>query len=128
MKYNYNFENMKKIPNKVVQRLGTKAKPALIDKSAATAEELQELQLKLQKLSPEDRKFYEECCDKKYVKDNLAAENLNSTLDDIQRVIDSSIIKNEPIDFGPIYAKLYKYLSYKDNLEVLEMMKQRSSL
>jgi len=66
MKDNYDFDNMKKVPNKIAQRLGNRAKPALINKKTATKEELYILENKLKKLSPEDRQFYEECCEKKY--------------------------------------------------------------
>ena len=66
MKDNYDFDNMKRVPNKIAQRLGNRAKPALINKKTATKEELYILENKLKKLSPEDRQFYEECCEKKY--------------------------------------------------------------
>ena len=65
MKDNYDFDNMKRLPNKIAQRLGNRAKPALINKKTATKEELYILENKLKKLSPEDRQFYEECCEKK---------------------------------------------------------------
>ena len=63
MKDNYDFDNMKRVPNRIIQRLGNKAKPALINKKTATKEELYILENKLKKLSPEDRQFYEECCE-----------------------------------------------------------------
>jgi len=66
MKDNYDFDNMKRVPNRIAQRLGNRAKPALINKKTATKEELYILENKLKKLSPEDRQFYEECCEKKY--------------------------------------------------------------
>ena len=66
MKDNYDFNNMKRIPNKITQRLGNRAKPALIDIKNATAEELDALEKKLERLHPNDRYFYEECCKKKY--------------------------------------------------------------
>ena len=66
MKDNYDFDNMKRVPNKIAQRLGNRAKPALINKKTATKEELEILENKLKKLSTEDRRFYEECCEKKY--------------------------------------------------------------
>jgi len=66
MKDNYDFDNMKRVPNRIAQRLGNRAKPALINKKTATKEELDILESKLKKLSTEDRQFYEECCEKKY--------------------------------------------------------------
>ena len=66
MKDNYDFGNMKRVPNRIAQRLGNRAKPALINKKTATKEELATLESKLKKLSAEDRQFYEECCEKKY--------------------------------------------------------------
>jgi len=44
MKDNYDFNNMKRIPNRIAQRLGNKAKPALIDMKNATSEELDVLE------------------------------------------------------------------------------------
>jgi len=66
MKENYDFNNMKRVPNKIAQRLGDKAKPALVDIRNATREELDVLEKKLERLHPDDRRFYEECCEKKY--------------------------------------------------------------
>ena len=66
MKDNYDFDNMKKIPNRIAQRLGNMAKPALIDIKNATGEELDALEKKLERLHPNDRQFYEECCERKY--------------------------------------------------------------
>ena len=66
MQDNYDFHNMKRVPNRIAQRLGNRAKPALVNKKTATKEELDILENKLKKLSLEDRQFYEECCEKKY--------------------------------------------------------------
>ena len=66
MKDNYDFNNMKRIPNKIVERLGSKARPALINIKNATDDELNELEKRLERLLPDDRQFYEECCERKY--------------------------------------------------------------
>ncbi|MCL2203732.1 MAG: hypothetical protein FWB88_07315 [Defluviitaleaceae bacterium] len=66
MKDNYDFNNMKRIPNRIAQRLGNKAKPALIDIKNATCDELDALEKKLAQLHPSDRQFYKDCCERKY--------------------------------------------------------------
>ena len=60
MNDNYNFDN------RIAERLGNRAKPALINKKTATKEELDIFENKLKKLSAEDRQFYDEYCEKKY--------------------------------------------------------------